>query len=346
MIVLGVDAHKRSHTVVAADGCGKRLGELTVPATGEGHLRLLQWAAQFGSRCWAVEDCRALSRRLEGDLLGAGERVVRVPPRLMADARRGARQLGKSDPIDALAVARLALREEDLPQACLEGESRVLRLLVDYREALVRERTRAQNRLRWRLHELEPGWDPPASSLSSPLNLRKLQDTLGGYQGVVADLAREEANHIAELTRRALELERRITRLVTPLTPTLLRIPGCGPLTAAKLVAETAGIARFGTPDKYAAWAGVAPIPVWSGNQERHRLNRGGNRQVNAALHRIAITQLRCHPAAQEYASRRTTAGNTKSEAIRALKRHLANITYRALHHDTATTQQPQQAAA
>lgn len=347
MIVLGVDAHKRTHTVVAVDAAAVRVGMMTVTATAEGHLRLLQWAARFGLRRWAVEDCRPVSRRLEADLLRAGERVVRVPPGLMADARRGSRSRGKSDPIDALAVARLALREPDLPQACLDGESRLLRLLVDHRESLVAERTRAQNRLRWRLHELEPGWDPPASSLSSPLTLKRLQDTLAGYRGLVADLAREEAAHITELTRRADDLEKRITQQVTGLTPTLLKLPGCGALTAAKLVGETAGIHRFTTPDKYAAWAGTAPIPVWSGNQERHRLNRGGNRQVNAALHRIAITQLRCHPPAQAYLHKRLAAGHTKAEAIRSLKRHLTDIVYHHLQTDTATTrQQPQQAAA
>jgi len=347
MIVLGVDAHKRNHTVVAADGLGVQVGVLTATATAEGHLRLLAWAGQFESRRWAVEDCRVLSRRLEADLLCAGERVVRVPPGLMADARRGGRTRGKSDPIDALAVARLALREPDLPQACLDGESRLLRLLVDHRESLVAERTRAQNRLRWRLHELEPGWDPPASSLSSPLTMRKLQDALAGYQGLVADLAREEVAHIAELTRRAVDLQRRIVGQVSGLTPSLLRLPGCGPLTAAKLVGETAGIGRFATPDKFAAWAGAAPIPVWSANSERFRLNRGGNRQVNAALHRIAITQLRCHPPAQAYLKKRLAAGSTKAEALRALKRHLADIVYHHLQADTATPgRQPQPAAA
>ena len=121
MVTLGTDAHKRSHTVVATDAVGAELGSVTVAATPEGHLRLVQWAAQFEQRRWAIEDCRQLSRRLEADLLAVGEQVVRVPPKLMAGARRSARTRGKSDPIDALSVARAALREPDLPVARLEA---------------------------------------------------------------------------------------------------------------------------------------------------------------------------------------------------------------------------------
>ena len=123
---------------------------------------MLRWAEKFGQqRLWAVEDCRHLSRRLERDLLGAGERIVRVPTKLMAHARDAARSYGKSDPIDALAVARAALREPQLPAARLAGPARQVRLLVDHRDNLVAERTRAINRLRWHLHELDPSWQPP-----------------------------------------------------------------------------------------------------------------------------------------------------------------------------------------
>nr|WP_234382114.1 transposase [Streptomyces dysideae] len=117
---------------------------------------------------WAVEDCRHLSRRLERDLLAAGERIVRVPPKLMANCRSAARTYGKSDPIDALAVARAALREPDLPTACLDGVAREIRLLVDHRDDLVAERTRIINKLRWHLHEIDPGLDPPARCLTVP----------------------------------------------------------------------------------------------------------------------------------------------------------------------------------
>jgi transposase len=137
MIILGIDAHKRTHTVVAVDELGRQVATKTTTATTTAdHLELLRWAEQLdgSGREWAVEDCRHLSRRLEVDLLAAGERIKRVPPKLMAQARDSARTYGKSDPIDALAVARAALRHPDLPVAQLDGPARELRLLVDHRE--------------------------------------------------------------------------------------------------------------------------------------------------------------------------------------------------------------------
>ena len=143
MVVIGIDAHKRSHTVVLVDEQGRQLAQRTTGTTSSDHLELLAWAVRHGGeRLWAVEDCRHLSRRLERDLLAAGEQIVRVPPKLMANARDAARSFGKSDPIDALAVARGALREPGLPVARPDGPEREVRLLVDHREDLVQERTR------------------------------------------------------------------------------------------------------------------------------------------------------------------------------------------------------------
>lgn len=335
MVVVGVDAHKQTHTLVALDGNGRELGEVTVRATSAGHLEAVKWVAQFGEqRLWALEDCRNMTRRFESELLAAGETVVRVPTKMMAGARRGARESGKSDPIDAAAVARAALREPDLPCAHLDGPAREVKLLVDYREALVRERTGTQNRLRWRLHELEPEFDPPSGSFSRYRTLDRTMTMLEGHSGLVADLARREVTRIREITKEANQLERQIRVLVDKVAPSLLQLPGCGALSAAKLVGETAGIERFRSKDAFAMWAGVAPIPVWSGNPDRYRLNRGGNRQVNAALHRIAITQLRIHPDAQAYIQRRIANGNTKKEALRVLKRRLADCVYRTLLSD------------
>src|SRR5437764_5253773 len=153
MVIVGIDAHKRTHTAVAIDEAGRKLGEKTTRmTTTEANLELLRWADGFGpDRRFGVEDCRHLSRRLEVDLLAAGEQIVRVPPKLMAHARDAARTYGKSDPIDALAVARAALRHPDLPAAQLDGPSPELRLLVDHREHLAAERTRSINRRRWHL---------------------------------------------------------------------------------------------------------------------------------------------------------------------------------------------------
>jgi len=293
VVIIGVDAHKRSHTLVAADETGRKLAERTVAATPHGHLDAMAWAGRWPERRFALEDCRHLTRRLELDLLRAGEAVVRVPPHLMAGARQGGRERGKSDPIDALAVARVALREPDLPVARLDGESRELRLLVDHREDLVRERARIMNRLRWHLHELFPGLEIPPRALRRSNVIADLEVRLVGLPGRVADLARELVARCRELTRRVNELEREIGGLVRRLAPTLLALPGCGELSAAKIVGETAGVGRFRSKEAFARWNGTAPVPVWSGNVTRHRLSRSGNRQINAALHRIAVTQWR-----------------------------------------------------
>jgi len=343
MVMLGIDAHKRTHTVVAVDDLGRQMGVYTTAATTtEDHLGLLRWAARFGvERVWAVEDCRHLSRRLERDLLGAGERIVRVPPKLMAHARDAARTYGKSDPIDALAVGRAALRHPDLPAAQLDGPAPKLRLLVDHREDLVAERTRCLNRLRWHLHDLDPTWDPPARSLSRLKNLDAIAARLSGIEGMTARIAADIVVHTRDLTVSERALEREITTRVRELAPTLLEIPGVGALTAAKIIAEVADIRRFRSKDAFARHNGTAPLPVWSSNHQRHRLSRTGNRQLNAAIHRIAVTQKRCHDDAKTYLQRRSALGNSNREALRALKRRLSDVVYRALitdaHASTAT---------
>jgi len=339
MVTLGIDAHKRTHTVVAVDDVGRQLGQkTTVSTTTEAHLELVRWADRFdGERVWAVEDCRHLSRRLESDLLAAGERIVRVPPKLMAHARDAARTYGKSDPIDALAVAQAALRHPDLPGAQLDGPARELRLLVDHREDLVKDRTGHINRLRWHLHELDPMWDPAPRSLVAYKNLDATADRLATLDGMVARIAADLVRRIRELTVTIRDLEREIAERVHVLAPTLLLVVGVGVLGAAKLVAETADVRRFKSKDAYARHNGTAPLPVWSGNRERHRLSRTGNRQINCAIHRIAITQKRCHPAAQTYLDHRAQLGDTTTEALRALKRRLSDIVYRALLEDART---------
>src|SRR5919202_1835463 len=334
MVILGVDAHKRTHTLVVVDDVGRKLAERTVAATEEGHLEALTWARRWDGRRFALEDCRPVTRRLEADLLAAGESVVRVPTKLMAGTRRSGRTPGKSDPIDALAVARAALREPDLPVAHLDGATRELRLLVDHREDLVAERTRIQSRLRWHLHELFPSLEIAPASLRLHHRIAALEARLVEATGTVAEIARELLGRCRELTLRANELERHILRLVRDLAPTLLALPGCGALSAAKIVGEVAGAARFRSKAAFARWNGTAPIPVWSGHDGRHRLNRGGKRQVNAALHRIAITQQRGVGSGRDYVERRLRAGDTKTEALRVLRRRISDEVCRRLVAD------------
>lgn len=333
MVIVGIDAHKRTHTAVAIDEAGRRLGQMTTEmTTTQANLELVRWADTFGpERRFAVEDCRHLSRRLEADLLGAGEELVRVPPKMMAHARDAARTYGKSDPIDALAVARAVLREPNLPLARLDGPTRDLRLLVDHREDLVRERTSQVNRLRWHLHELDPSWDPAPRSLVRFKQLDAISSRLEGLEGTVAWVARDLVARIREATIAANDLERRITQALEDLASTLMSLPGVGALTAAKIVAETADVRRFRSKDCFARHNGTAPLPAWSGNNRRHRLSRTGNRQLNAAIHRIAVTQMRIHQLAKDYLERRISMGNTKTEALRALKRQLSDVVFRAL---------------
>lgn len=336
MVTIGVDSHKQSHTVVAVDEVGRKLDQKTVPARPDGHLELVRWARRWPGRRWALEDCRPLSRRLETDLLRAGEVVVRVTTKLMAGARRSSREPGKSDPIDALAVARAALREPDLPIATLDGPERELRLLVDHRDDLVAERTRATNRLRWHLHELMPGEEPRLRALAGARVLTELEGRLADCQGTVARLARELVARIRQLTGAIEALTREIGALAAPLAPSLLAIVGCSGLTAGKVIGEAAGVARFRSAAAFARHNGTAPVPVWSGNTTRHRLSRGGNRQLNAALHRIALTQLRFPGRSRDYYERRVAGGDSRTEALRLLRRQLSNEIYRRLRADEA----------
>ena len=349
MVVVGADVHKLTHTFVAVDEVGRELGHRTFPATTAGHQDAVRWArGRFGTEVlWAIEDCRHLSARLERDLLGAGQSVVRVPPKMMAEQRRIARTRGKSDPIDAAAVARAALREPDLPVASHDEASRELKLLIDRRDDLVKHRTATINRLLWRVHELDPAMAPPARSLDVAKQQKLLAAKLADLAGVLAELARDELDDVIELTRRVNDLQRRITGLVAKAAPSLLAMPGVGVLTAAKLVGETAGVARFKSEAAFARHAGIAPIPVWSGNSAgRVRLTRSGNRQLNTAIHRIAVTQIRLDGLGQAYYRKKKAEGMTHSEALRCLKRRLVRVVYGHLHTDQHAVAAPLPAAA
>lgn len=247
MVVVGTDAHKYSHTFVATDEVGRQLGEKTVKATTAGHATAIMWAReQFGLELiWGIEDCRNMSARLERDLLAAGQQVVRVPTKLMAQTRKSARSRGKSDPIDALAVARAVLRETDLPLATHDETSRELKLLTDRRDVLVAQRTSAINRLRWLVHELDPERAPAARSLDAAKHQQALRTWLDTQPGLVAELARAELTDIIRLTGEINTLAQRISARVHQVAPALLEIPGCAELTAAKIVGEAAGVTRF-----------------------------------------------------------------------------------------------------
>ena len=337
MIVVCVDVHKQSLTAVAVDEVGRPVAELTVGSARE----LVSWSTALDAeRLWAVEDCRQLSGALERTLLTAGESLVRVPPKLMAPQRRTGRARGKSDPIDALAVARAALREPHLnhPRPG-EAATRELKLLTDHRDDLVDERRRCQQRLRWQLHHFDPELTVPPGALDRTVWLDRVARRLNRADKTVqVRIARELVGRCRSLTRTILALDRELQKRIEKTAPALLTLPDCGALSAAKLLGEIGPIERFDTDAQLARHAGVAPLDASSGKHRRHRLDRGGNRQLNCALHRIAITQARVHPPARAYLERKQSEGKSRREALRCLKRQLARTVYTTLKNEPPLT--------
>jgi transposase len=337
MIVVGLDVHKHSLTAVAVDELGRERGAWSGPV-GVG---LLVWARSVGEeRLWAVEDCRHVTRGLEQTLIGQGERLVRVPPRLTAPQRRRGRTRGKSDRIDALAVARAAL-QEPLLEGPRAGEEtlRELKLLVDHRDDLVAERRRAQQRLRWHLHELDPTLAVPLGALDRAVWIDRLARQLARReQTTQVRIARDLLRRCKTLTHSIVDLDHELHTQTQTLAPRLLELPGCGPLSAAKLLCEIGPIDRFRSDAQLARHAGVAPLDASSGKHQRHRLDRGGNRQLNCALHRIAVTQGRVHAPARAYLERKQNEGKSRREAIRCLKRQLARTIYTTLKNEPLLT--------
>jgi transposase len=309
--------------------------DLTVRAKRRAFDGLPVWARSLGGeRVWAIEDCRHVSGALERFLLRRGERIIRVAPKLTATARSTARERGKSDVIDAVQIARAALREglDTLPIARLAGPELDVRLLVDHRERLVGQRTALINDLRWQCHDLWPEYEIPSRALISACWQERVAGRLArAEQSARVRVARDELRRIRELTRSIDALQRELAVLVAGLAPQLLAEQGCGVLTAAKLIGEIAGIGRFSTDAKLARTCGAAPIPASSGRTDRHRLDRGGNRQLNCALHRLAVTKARLDPATAAYIARKRAEGKNRSEALRCLKRYLARRIFRLL---------------
>src|SRR5262245_37021440 len=338
MIVIGLDVHKHSVTAVAVDEAGRPLAETLILV---GSDELLGWAAAFDSeRLWAVEDCRQLTRWLERQLLGLGEELVRVPPKLTVPERRAGRTPGKSDPIDALAIARAALREPDLSRPRPdERVYREIKLLVDHRDDVVDQRRRTQQRLRWHLHQLDPTFVVPLRLLGRASHLERVSRWLAKRQPELqVRLARELVAACRKLNAAISKLDQELEQRVPETAPALLQLPGCAAVTAAKLLAEIGPIDRFRTDAQLARHAGVAPLEASSGRTQRHRLDRGGNRQLNAALYRIAITQSRYHPDARAYLERKKAEGKSRREALRSLKRLLVRVVFNTLKASPALT--------
>ena len=336
MLTIGVDRHKQTHSAVVVDEVRVRLATCTRLARREGFGELLAWSRSLpGDHVWVIED---VSGSLERFLIDHGETIVR--PRLMADARRGVRERGKSDPIDALAMARAALREglETLPTARLAGPELEIWLLTVHRERLVNARTRLINELRWQLHDLWPDYTVPKRALIGPTWQAKVAQRLRRAQPTVrARIASDMIRRITDLTRTINALQDELAQLVREVAPQLLAERGVGVLIAAKLIGEIAGIQRFTSDAQLARLGACAPIPVSSGRTDRHRLDPGGNRQLNHAIHMLALTKISHDPQTALYIAKQRARGKTKKEAIRSLKRYLIRRIYNLLKHPSQT---------
>jgi transposase len=279
--------------------------------------------------------------------------VIRVAPHRMGASRKSEREPGKSDQIDALAIARAVVKDgiEEFPLAYLDEQATEIRLLLDHRNDLVADRTRTVNRLRWHLLQLCPELE--RSLGRGAFNQARVLDRVDRRLRRLPScarvrVAREHVARIRQLNREAEQLKDELLALVTAHRPQLLQQIGCGPLTAAILIGRTAGAQRFRSDASFAQQSGTAPLPCSSGQNTQHRLNRGGDRQLNHALHIIALSRASHDPATKQYLARKQAQGKTSKGAMRCLKRHLAREFHRLLalpldpaHHATIVPHRP-----
>lgn len=334
MITLGVDCHKATHTVVATDPVGRRLETLTFPHDAQGYAQAYEWACRLGAeRTWGIENSGHFGRGLAQDLLARGERVREVSPHLPGRQRRHSCDSSKSDPHDALAVARVVLQEgEKLPAVALEAEPMQVKLWVEQRDNLVGERRRLLNQLHAHLTQLEPHYKQRLGLLKQPQALQQCQtypmppdDPLGQVR---VTLIRQLAFLILHLEEQIGYLETRIKPLVDQMAPCLLSIQGVGVLHAAKLIARVGDIQTVRSGASLAHYCGIAPIQCGSGGKDHHRVNPKGDRHLNAVFHLIAQTQSAHNPLAQAYLAKKRTEGKTPKHAFRCLKRRMVDIVY------------------
>ncbi len=330
MTAIGIDTHKATLACCLVDDLGSALDERTLPNDPAGHARLIAWVRSLdpmprvgleGSASYGAAAARAL--------VAAGLEAREVPPMLSRRERRTTRRAGKSDPGDALAIARVVVRERELPPVRVEDASTELRLLVDARGRALAEATRVRNAIHAQLLVLLPGYAGTAPNLVATRNRRTVRVMLRGRTGVRADLVRADLDRLERLEREARAFERDIAARV--IGHPLLRVPGCGAIVTATILGRVGDATRLASHDRFAMLAGVAPVPASSGQVRRMRLHRGGDRQLNRALWVIAFTQLRIHGPARAYVLRKRAEGKGWAEAIRCLKRHLARVVFQAL---------------
>jgi transposase len=332
VVIIGIDPHKRTHTASALDPDSHRVvASLQVQASLAGYRQLQRWAARFASRRWAVENARGLGRHLAQWLIARGEQVHDVPCTATARVRelsRGWRR--KNDVIDAAAAASVAALSGDARPVVGEDVCTALALLDERRTNLVAQRTRLVNQLHALLRDLVPGG---ADTDLTPAHATRV---LAGVRPVgTAEItrklvARELVGEIRDIDARLKKLTALIGEKVAEHGSRLPQVDGIGPVIAARLIGRTGRASRFVSSSAFASYAGVAPVEVASGQQARHRLPRGGDRQLNYALHIVALTQVRMRASTgRGYYDRKISEGKTHNEAMRCLKRRLADHVWR-----------------
>ena len=336
-VIIGVDPHKGSHTAAALDRRQQVIGRIRVPATPAGYRELRRWAAGWPERRWAVEHARGLGRPLARWLLSDGETVADVPPKLSARVRVLSNGHGrKTDAADAVSTALAACGPAEVHAATSEGHVATLRLLSDRRDDLVARRTQVLNRLHGLLADLLPGTVPPHLSADTVAALLRRSRPAAGPQRTRRSLASDLVREARRLDAEIAALEGRIDEAVTESRTTLTTLFGIGPILAAKILGRVGDVRRFPSAARFTSYCGVAPIEASSGDVVRHRLSRAGDRQLNFALSMMALCQARQHPEGRAYFLRKRAAGHSDKEALRCLKRRLADVVYRLLVRDAS----------
>jgi transposase len=335
MMSIGIDAHKSVHVAVALNHAGQVVGHWRGANSAQGWAEVATWAAQWpDERQWGIEGAWNYGRGVAQSLVAAGETVYEVNTRWTARGRRQARSASKTDVRDAQAIALVVWREgTTLPCVTADDASAVLDVLVTQREAALAEATRLRNQAHQLLLQSDPAYRTHVPALTSAAGIAALERYQpagpGAVQEVRAAAIRRLGQRLRLVSEQAEELKREIeTRAQADFSP-LIQLKGVQALRAGMLAACLGPGRRFHSEAGVALYAGVAPLEASSAGRVRHRLNRGGNRRLNAVIHRIALAQLRSLPAAQAYVARRLSEGKTKREALRALKRYLVRAIWR-----------------
>jgi transposase len=337
-VMIGVDPHKLSNTIVVIDGSEKVLEQHRFTNDRDGFKALRQTARAYRDRTWAVEGAKGVGLSLAQRLVAEGEPVVNVPAKLAARVRAfGGGSGRKTDNADAHAVALAGLRAADLKAVTPDDVTTVLRLLTDRRQQLVEQRISTLNRLHDLLQTLIPGGAKPGLSATKAKELLasvRPRDQVGKAR---KQIARDYLAELVTVDAKLKDIKKQLAGVLSEHPTSLVQTRGIGVLVAAKIVAEVGDVRRFPTKHHFASYTGTAPIDVSSGDNNRHRLNRGGNRRLNHVLHIIAICQIRFPCEGQDYYRRKRAAGKTSLEALRCLKRRLSDVVYRQLVADVET---------